>query len=522
MSNAIRLAVLISSPVVLLGATTLHAEPPAPYLLDNGLTVILRPVPRAKQVAVVVLFNLGGDHDPVGTSGRGHLLEHLYCTAAAGDTPARNFMQIQKRYAGGSNQQTGFGFTVLAGVVKPEQLTEELKDAGARMSALRITEADLKREVPRVLLELRNMYGGIPSLAGINHVRMRLHPIARSGRPGGKAEHVKAITLDQLRKLWQDYYKPNNAILVLAGKFDVARVRKLIQQRFGPIPSGKAPPAKPPKPAATTGTTHRMEVKSSLPNATGVVSVGYAAPPPGSKDYAPFLVVVSRLTMLSQGGFRPGQVAPLYCPMLDDPTTVALQAPLADGNDAQAVLRRLEERLQTALTSKLASRDRLRAINSMSGLLGTADVPDATWAQNPYTLAFSVGRRHQLKIDGKRLRAAIQGVTDADMQRLAKGVLSEAKRVAVIVTVQKVPFVIKTPAIIRILEKEQIESISTTHAQTIHIRLKDGREYTGKYVHTEAGKYSDDRKLSDILNLVMHIKKNRAPEDVKEWMIWCE
>ncbi|HUS47802.1 MAG TPA: pitrilysin family protein [Phycisphaerae bacterium] len=522
MSNAMRLAVLISSPVVLLAAATLHAEPPAPYRLDNGLTVILRPMPTAKQTAVVVLFNLGGDHDPPGQSGRAHLLEHLYCTAAAGDTPARDFTQIQKRYAGGSNQQTGSDFTVLAGVVKPEQLAEELTDAAARMGALRITEADLKRERPRVLLELKNMYGGIPSLAGVNHVRTRLHPIAGKGQPGGKARHVKAITLDQLRSLWQDYYKPNNAVLVLAGKFDVARVRKLIQQSFGPIPSGKAPPAKPPKPQAVTGTTHPIEVKSPLPKATGLASVGYAAPPPGSKDYAPFLVVVSRLTILGQGGFRPGEVAPLYWPMLDDPTTVALQAPLADGNDAQAVLGRLAERLQTALTSKLTARDRLRAINSLSGLLGTADVPDATWARNPYTLAFSVGRRHQLKLDGAKLRAAIQGVTDADVQRLAKGVFSQAKRIAVIVTVQKVPLAIKTPEIIRILENEQIEFIATAHSQTIHIRLKDGREYEGKYVHAEAGEYSDDRKLFDILNLVTHIKKHRPPEEVKGWMILCE
>ena len=65
-----------------------NAEIPAPYKLENGLTIILRPVPMANQVALVVLYNLGDDHDPVGKSGRAHLLAHLYFTAAAGDTPA--------------------------------------------------------------------------------------------------------------------------------------------------------------------------------------------------------------------------------------------------------------------------------------------------------------------------------------------------------------------------------------------------------------------------------------------------
>ena len=437
MLDAIKRVGLIASVVVVLTAVGLHAAPPEPYKLDNGLTVILRPVPTAEQVAVVVLFNLGGDHDPPGKSGRAHLLEHLYCTAAAGEAPARNFMQLLKRYPAGSNYQTGRDYTVIAGVANAEQLAAELKDAAARMGALRITDADLKREVPRLLLELRNMYGGMPSLAGMNHVRMRMHPITRGGQPGGTPEHVKAITLDELRKLWHDHYKPGNAILALAGKFDVAEVRKLIKQHFGPIAAGKAPPPKQPRPKAKTGTTHRVKVKPAMRQATGVVSIGYAPPLPGSEDYAPFLVVMSRLFALTPGRFRPGQVPPVFYPVLEGPTTVGLQAPLPAGTDAQAVLKQLDQRLQAALKPKLKPQDKLRTINSMGVYLATAEVPDALWARNLYGLAFSVGRRHQLKIDGKKLREAIQRVTDADMQRLAASVFPAAKRIAVIVEVEK-------------------------------------------------------------------------------------
>ncbi len=89
-------------------------------------------------------------------------------------------------------------------------------------------------------------------------------------------------------------------------------------------------------------------------------------------------------------------------------------------------------------------------------------------------------------------------------------------------TVQKGPSVIETPEIVRILEKESVEFVATTHSQTIYIRLKDGREYNGTYVHAQAGKYSHDDHLSDILNLVHHIKRKRAPEEVGEWGIACE
>ncbi|MFC1859888.1 MliC family protein [Thermodesulfobacteriota bacterium] len=89
-------------------------------------------------------------------------------------------------------------------------------------------------------------------------------------------------------------------------------------------------------------------------------------------------------------------------------------------------------------------------------------------------------------------------------------------------TVQKGPSVIETPEIVRILEEERIESVATTHSQTIYIRLKDGREYKGTYVHAQAGRYSDDDHLFDILNLVSHIKKKRPPEEVGGWNIMCE
>jgi len=420
------------------GAAAGAAPAPADRL-DNGLTVILRPVQEATNVAVVVLFDLGGDHDPPGRSGRAHLLEHLYCTAAAGDTPARTFRQLMQRYPAGFNQQTGSDYTVLAGVVEAAHLASELEDAAARMSDLRITDADLKREKPRLLAELRNMYERVPSLVGLNHVRARLHPAAQGGRHGGSAEHVKAITRDELVHLWRDYYKPTNAAVVLAGKFDPAEARKLIRKHFGPIPAGKAPPAKPAKPKAETGVTCRVRARpvgvSPLgANATGVVSVGYAAPPPGSADYAPYLVVVSRLFAMSRGRFHPGRVAPIYCPILDDPTTIALQTPLPAGKDAALALRELDQRLQAALRPQVTAQDRVQAIDSMAAYLGTADVPDAMWRQNPYGLAFSAGRRHQLGIDGKRVRAPIQAVTDADLRRLAKSVFSPARRVAVIAT----------------------------------------------------------------------------------------
>ena len=77
---------------------------------------------------------------------------------------------------------------------------------------------------------------------------------------------------------------------------------------------------------------------------------------------------------------------------------------------------------------------------------------------------------------------------------------------------------IKTPEIIRILEEEDIELIFTAHDQTICIKLEDGREFGGKYIYEQAGKYSENQNLFDILNLVVHIEENRN----EQWKIACE
>src|SRR5262249_45254138 len=148
----------------LLVAPALPAGEPGPakptrFTLDNGLTVILRPVQGAKDTALVLLYPLGSDHDPEGRSGMAHFVEHLQCTAAAGEFPVRPFEEILKRYPRGQNFQTGGRYTVHATVFPAKDTERELKETAARMAALKITPDDLAREVPRLDEELRNMFG---------------------------------------------------------------------------------------------------------------------------------------------------------------------------------------------------------------------------------------------------------------------------------------------------------------------------------------------------------------------------
>lgn len=437
MTNRIKHIILTTIIIgILLIASNLSAETIEPYKLENGLTVILRSVPTANKVAFVVLYNIGENHDPIGKSGMAHLLEHLYVTAAAGETPVRDVMQFTRHYPAGWNAQTGTDYTVIAGVVKAEQFSEEIKDVAARMNDLRITEADIKREVPRVKQELTNMYGGIPMLAGINHVRAQLHPIPQGGQRGGAIAHIQTITLDELQQFYKDYYKPNNAILIVAGRFDVEEAKKSIHENFSPIASGKRLPQTHPKSDPKTGDVHKINVQPVVPNATGVAAIGYAAPLPDNKEYVPFLIVYSRMAYALRTQFQMGKAQPIFYPPLDDPTTLVLQTELTSGENVDAVLKELDQRLQAALTPKLTPQEKQQTIN-MLAFLGTVDIPDAQWGENMYSLAFSIGRQYQLQINGKEIRDAIQQVTNADIENLAKTIFASEKRVTVIIELEK-------------------------------------------------------------------------------------
>lgn len=431
-TNKIKRIAFTITVCILLVESISFANPPEPYKLNNGLTVILHPMPKATKVAFVVLYNLGGAHDPIGKSGMTHLLEHLYVTAAAGDTPARNVMQFMERYPAGWNAQTGLDFTVIAGVVEPTQFAEELTDVTARMNDLRITEADLVREVPRVVEELKNMYGGFPWLAGLNHTRARLYPISQEGQYGGAPAHVQTITHHELQQFWKDSYKPNNAILVIAGKFNVAEARKSIHAYFNQIPTGKQPPTIPPTPTAKTGSVHTVTVKPLVKDATGIATIGYTPPTIGSKEYAPFLVVVSRLWSSLQRPLQMGKVQPIYYQPLMDSTTIALQAELSNKKDVETVLSELNQHLHTALTSKLTPQDKQQTINTIGNLFGKLE-----WIFDLYSFAFILGRQYQLQIDINELNAAIQSVTDADLQLLSTSIFAPEKRATIVIELER-------------------------------------------------------------------------------------
>ncbi len=409
------------------------------FRLPNGLKVMLRPIKGAKQVALTVVYDIGCDHDPAGRSGLAHLVEHLYVTAAAGDTKARTVTEFAARYPEGANGQTGDRYTVFSSVFPAKNLDQEIADAAARMADLRVATADLEREKPRLLQEIDNMFFRFPALAAQNNARELIRPTPHGGRHGGRPDHVRAITLDEVHSFWKRFYKPANAIVALAGGIDVGAARKAIEEHFAKVMPGEEPPApgEPGPPASAKG--QRQVVASPCAAIPGrAACVAYPTPAPGSDLYAPFLVIAARFWAGAEklGDDELGGM-PVYFTPFDDGAVLAVNARVKNGESPPQAFARLETFVRETIEPALDGQELAGARQQLGFLLGTTEIPDELLAQNPYGVCFSLARREQLGLDARKLDGELAKVTDKDIRRVAKEFFDPGRRAETLVAEQK-------------------------------------------------------------------------------------
>jgi zinc protease len=398
--------------------------------LENGLTVLLRPVRGTSQTALVVLYSIGEDHDPQGKSGLAHLIEHVYVTSAAGEIKARTAEEFMGRYPAGGNAQTGDRYTVIATVFPKADLDAELKEAGARMQDLRITADDLEREKRRVIDEVANMFGGNPQLIVQNQARERIRPSRVGGRKGGLPDQVAGISLEELKARWERFYKPSNATLVLAGAIDRDAAREAVTRHFGPIPAGTTAPDPVAPDEARFGRIDDIQARPFDPAAAGAAALAYPAPPRDSEVFPAFLVLAARLASRSQ--FQEPRQPQSQCSILFDDSALFVTAGLKPEESSDAALARLDTFVAKAVEPPLAASDVKTAKNQFALELGTSALADSLVSKNLYGLAACLGRRAQLGFDPTDFAKALDAVTADQLASASRTIFSKDRRVAVV------------------------------------------------------------------------------------------
>ncbi len=216
------------------------------YRLDNGLHVILAPDEESTSVAVNLWYDVGSRHERPGRSGFAHLFEHLMFQGSENIGPGEH-PQLIERAGGTSNASITEDRTNYFQTVPPERMNLALWLESERMRALRITEENMRREVEVVKEERRlridnSPYGTTQLAAGYYAAYDSASCFAYAHSVIGSVEDLDAAELSDVQDFFDLYYVPGNATLTVVGAFDETPARELIEDYFGSIPAGDAPP----------------------------------------------------------------------------------------------------------------------------------------------------------------------------------------------------------------------------------------------------------------------------------------
>ena len=363
--------------------------------LDNGLRVVLSPDRSAPVVGVAVVYDVGIRSEPEGRTGFAHLFEHLMFQGSGNIDKLEHARHVQG--AGGSfNGSTHLDYTDYYEVLPAGALERALFLEADRMRGPRLTEENLRNQVDVVKEEIRvnvlnRPYGGFPWL--------KLPPVMFSTFPNehdgyGSFADLESATLADAEEFFERYYACGNAVLSVAGDFDLATATELVKKHFGDVPARPAP-ERPDFDEPDLTAERREEYTDRLAPLPAVAS-GWRVPDPigDFAGYLPYVVLaevltdgdasrlVDRLvqrdrTVTSIGGYL-GFMGDEYA--VRNPTALLLQAHLPPGGDTEKVLRTVDEELERLAADGLRPGELARTqariathhLREVDGVLGRA------------------------------------------------------------------------------------------------------------------------------------------------------
>jgi len=223
------------------------------FVLENGLPVILHLDRSSPLVAVDVWYHVGSKDESPGRTGFAHLFEHLMFMGSR-NAPYPAFDAIMESWGGHNNGTTSNDRTNYY-EIGPRNLLETFlwleADRLATLSDV-ITDEELERQRKVVQNERRQSYENRPYGRAELAVPEAMYPPDHPYHWPTIGSHadLEAATVADVRAFFERFYRPSNASLVIAGDFDPAEARKMVDRTFGwqpklPPPVRAAQPATP-------------------------------------------------------------------------------------------------------------------------------------------------------------------------------------------------------------------------------------------------------------------------------------
>jgi zinc protease len=265
------------------------------FTMANGLVVALLPDAQANLVSVDMRYRVGAADEPADKAGLAHFVEHL--TFAQAPEPGGPTLTDQLALAALThNAETGWDATHYHEVALAEKLSELLAIEATRMTrhcaGLDQAIADHERAV--IDQEIAQRGTNLLRDAVLGDLFGAGHRYARS--VGG--DDITGLTLDDVCSFLDTHYRPEQAILVIAGRFEAEAARRLLATHFAGIPRHPLPAHAAPPPLAMRGTTSTHHADTDHPVALVVFPAARWGSPASFDDDLLDQVIVQRLGRL--------------------------------------------------------------------------------------------------------------------------------------------------------------------------------------------------------------------------------
>lgn len=268
------------------------------YRLANGLQVLLFPDQTKQNITVNIVYRVGSRHEGYGETGMAHLLEHLLFKG----TPKHTNIPAELKARGTiSNANTWFDRTSYfeTFAASTENLEWALEMEADRMINSFIAKKDLDSEFSVVRNEMESRENNPPNVLSEKVMAAAYQWHNYGNTTIGARSDVENVKIENLQAFYRKYYQPDNAALIVAGKFDEAKTLDFIQKKFGAIP-------KPSRVLDETWTVEPVQdgerqVTLRRVGDTQWVMAGYHIPPVSHPDF-PAVMVMNRILADSPSG----------------------------------------------------------------------------------------------------------------------------------------------------------------------------------------------------------------------------
>ncbi|GIX03450.1 MAG: peptidase M16 [Planctomycetaceae bacterium] len=397
------------------------------YRLNNGLQVLLFPDPSKPTVTVNLTVFVGSRHEGYGEGGMAHLLEHMLFKGTPDHPHIPKALQERGANFNGTTwlDRTNYYETLPA---TAENLEFAIRLEADRLVNSLIREEDLRSEMTVVRNEFEEGENDPQSI-----LLQRMMSAAFEWHNYGKATignraDIERVPIEALRQFYRKYYQPDNALLIVAGKFDEQQALEFIGRYFGTLP-------RPQRELPNTWTEEPAQDGERLVTLRRVgevamVGVLYHIPAGAHPDFVPVDVLATLLTMQPAGRLYKSLVesrkaasvhSAAYA--LHDPGVMRILAEVTSGNSPENVLETLldtlEEVVEAGVRQDEVDRARQRLLKHWELLFSdSADlaIELSEWAaMGDWRLFFLYrDRLEQVRVD--------------DVNRVARSYLSPANR----------------------------------------------------------------------------------------------